>query len=49
MEFTELPDDTKRDLLLLTALQCAGVDNWDGYDNAIEIYEELLQEANLSE
>jgi hypothetical protein len=29
---------------MLTALQSAGVDNWDGYDYAIEIYENMLKE-----
>lgn len=29
------------DRLLLVALQAAGVDNWDGYDNAMEIFEDM--------
>jgi hypothetical protein len=30
----------KEDSTLLNALQGAGVDNWDGYDSAIEAMEE---------
>lgn len=34
--FDELVDDSR----LLDALRAAGVDNWDGWDYAIEIYNE---------
>lgn len=29
---------------LLDALQCAGVDNWEGYDYAMELYEEECED-----
>jgi hypothetical protein len=32
----ELPKDVKRKLEILAALEAAGVDNWDGYDFAME-------------
>lgn len=32
-------------LMWLDALECAGVDNWDGYDEAIRIYKEWVKEA----
>lgn len=38
--YLELLDDQN----MLAALQAAGVDNWDGYDYALEIYEEMSQE-----
>lgn len=41
-EYDELMDritDMEDDLQLLSALQAAGVDNWDGYDYAISLYE----------
>ena len=38
----ELDED---DALLLSALQHAGVDNWDGYDYAMELYEEYKKES----
>ena len=42
-EFSLKPiDKNAKDLLLLDALRSAGVDNWDGYDCAIEIYEKNL-------
>ena len=31
-------------LMWLDALIAAGVDNWDGYDEAINIYQEWLRE-----
>jgi hypothetical protein len=34
---TEAYNQLKSDLRLLEALQGAGVDNWDGYDVAIEM------------
>jgi len=36
-EYEELLEDQK----LLQALQGAGVDNWEGYDYAIEIMQEM--------
>lgn len=30
---------------MLRALQNAGVDNWDGYDSALEMYEEDIDYA----
>lgn len=35
-EFFSLQDDS----ILLNALQCAGVDNWEGYDYALEMVED---------
>jgi len=32
------------DSLWLSALEAAGVDNWQGYDSAREIYEEMQEE-----
>jgi hypothetical protein len=37
----ELEDD----LMFLDALRAAGVDNWDGYDYAQDIYREISQET----
>jgi hypothetical protein len=37
-EYDELLEDSK----FLAALRSAGVDNWDGYDFAIEIFESGL-------
>lgn len=34
------------ELLFLAALEAAGVDNWDGYDYALEIYEEMKKKAD---
>jgi len=34
--YNELVDSER----MLTALQNAGVDNWDGYDYAIELYQQ---------
>ena len=33
----ELYEELKEDSKLLRALQAAGVDNWDGYDHALDI------------
>jgi hypothetical protein len=38
--YHEMIDDCN----LLTALRAAGVDNWDGWDYAIEIYNEMDDE-----
>ena len=32
------------DSILLNCLQMMGVDNWDGYGDAIEQYQEIVQE-----
>ena len=32
------------DSILLNYLQMMGVDNWDGYDEAIEQYNEILEQ-----
>lgn len=32
------------DSIFLNCLQMMGVDNWDGYDEAIEQYNEILQQ-----
>ena len=39
-EYQELLDDS----LLLNCLRQAGVDNWDGWDGAVEMYEEAVNE-----
>lgn len=33
----------ERDMLLLRSLMDAGVDNWGGWDNAIETYHQYLE------
>ena len=38
-------EDDHKELLKLNALECAGVDNWQGYDDAMDIYRDLLTEA----
>lgn len=35
-------DQLLRDSLWLNCLECAGVDNWDGYDYAIEDFQERI-------
>lgn len=37
-------DELKRDQLWSEALSSAGVDNWDGFDYAQDIYHDLLEE-----
>ena len=32
-------------LMWLEALEAAGVDNWDGYEEAIQIYKQWVKEA----
>ena len=39
-EYNDLIDDS----IMLMALNAAGVDNWQGYDDAIEIYNEMSEE-----
>jgi len=33
-------ESLQKDCLWLSALECAGVDNWEGYEEAISILEE---------
>lgn len=44
-----MDDDDTRKLIFLTALESAGVDNWEGYSFACEIYKGLLEEYGLEE
>ena len=37
-------DSLLKDSILLNCLQMMGVDNWDGYDDAIEQYQEILRQ-----
>ena len=37
-------DSLLKDSILLNCLQMMGVDNWDGYGDAIEQYQEIVQE-----
>jgi hypothetical protein len=39
-------EEVKADLLFLHALQDAGVDNWEGYDEAMASYQDLILEAS---
>lgn len=41
--------DDERKLLFLEALEQAGVDNWEGYSIAWEIYHEMLKEEGLED
>lgn len=41
-EYQSLKDDSRR----LTALESAGVDNWQGFDEAMEILSEMEKEEN---
>ena len=41
-------DALLRDSILLNCLQMMGVDNWDGYDDAIEQYQEILLQDFLN-
>ena len=36
-------DELINDACKLLALQNAGVDNWSGYDDAVEVYEEAIK------
>lgn len=40
-------EEIRKDRLKLRALEAAGVDNWEGYDYAMEIYKELLEDSEL--
>lgn len=35
-------DELKRGALLLGALQAAGVDNWHGFDHAVELFNKVI-------
>jgi hypothetical protein len=37
-------DSLLKDSILLNCLQMMGVDNWDGYDEAIEQYNEIMEQ-----
>lgn len=37
-------DSLLKDSILLNCLQMMGVDNWDGYDEAIEQYNEIMKQ-----
>ena len=37
-------DSLLKDSILLNCLQMMGVDNWDGYGDAIEQYQEILRQ-----
>ena len=37
-------DSLLKDSTLLNCLQMMGVDNWDGYDEAIEQYNEIMEQ-----
>jgi len=41
--------DEQKQLLLLQCLRNAGVDNWDGWDFAIEEYNNRLEELGETE
>jgi hypothetical protein len=41
----ETLEELKENALFLEALRAAGVDNWDGYDYAQDIYREISQET----
>lgn len=44
-----LTEDQINDLNFLEALKAAGVDNWEGYDNAVEIFNEMTSPADSDE
>ena len=37
-------DSLLKDSILLNCLQMMGVNNWDGYDEAIEQYNEIMEQ-----
>lgn len=39
-------ESLQRDLQWLNAIECAGVDNWEGYEEAMNILEEWENEEN---
>lgn len=41
-EYNSLVEDS----IMLEALQCAGVDNWQGYDFAMETFREMNEEED---
>ncbi len=40
-------DSLQEDSLMLVALQNAGVDNWQGYDFAMDLFNEYKEEAEV--
>jgi len=38
--------EDERELLFLDALRACGVDNWDGFGEAVKLYREWLEEEN---
>lgn len=49
MSRREITEDEEKDLLLLAALEDAGVDQWDGWGYARRIYHQLLKENGFGE
>lgn len=45
----EITIEERRELLFLQALECEGVDNWVGYEYALDTYRELLKKEGLDE
>ena len=39
------PEDVKE--MWIDALEAAGVDNWEGYDEAVDIYKQWINEAKV--
>lgn len=39
----------EKDLMFLDALRAQGVDNWDGYDEAVDLFNTWLAEAETEE
>jgi len=44
-EYNEL----RRSAIWASALECVGVDGWEGCDEASEVYREMLTEAGLED
>jgi len=44
-----MSEEDRKDLLFLEALRAAGVDNWEGYGYAHEIYQDMLKDEGLSD
>ena len=43
---TNKVESMENDIIFLKALRAAGVDNWDGYDIAIDLVDEWNEECN---
>lgn len=39
--------DLKEDGVWRTAFECEGVDNWQGYSNAMKVYHEWLEQGEF--